>query len=148
MPTYDYKCNACKHRFELFQSMKDSAKRKCPKCGKNTLERLIGTGAAILFKGSGFYETDYRSESYKKAADADKATPAPDSKTDSKPEAKSDSKADSKPDTKSESSKSVSKSDPKPSSAKINKSAPSTPASSKSASESTSKSSKRRTSSK
>jgi len=71
MPTYDYKCNACGHRFELHQSMKDSPKRKCPRCGKNSLERLIGTGAAVLFKGSGFYQTDYRSDSYKKAAEAD-----------------------------------------------------------------------------
>lgn len=75
MPTYDYQCKACKHRFEQFQSMKDSALRKCPECGKNTLERLIGTGAAVIFKGSGFYQTDYRSESYKKAAEAD-AKPA------------------------------------------------------------------------
>jgi putative FmdB family regulatory protein len=72
MPTYDYVCNACGHRFELFQQMSDSVKRKCPKCGALKLERLIGTGAAVLFKGGGFYETDYRSESYKKAAEADK----------------------------------------------------------------------------
>ncbi len=72
MPTYDYRCGACAHEFELFQSMKDSPKRKCPACAKNTLERLIGTGAGVLFKGSGFYETDYRSASYKKAADAEK----------------------------------------------------------------------------
>jgi putative FmdB family regulatory protein len=71
MPTYDYKCNACDHRFEQFQSMKDKALKKCPSCGKNALERLIGTGAAVLFKGSGFYQTDYRSEGYKKAAAAD-----------------------------------------------------------------------------
>jgi len=82
MPTYDYKCKACGHAFELFQSMSDSSKRKCPACGKNTLERLIGTGAAVLFKGSGFYQTDYRSDSYKKAAEADK--PASDSKAESK----------------------------------------------------------------
>ncbi len=132
MPTYDYKCNACQHRFELFQSMKDSAKRKCPKCGKNALERLIGTGAAILFKGSGFYETDYRSESYKKAADAEKAPAPSDTKAESKPEAKSDAKPNSKSDTKSESQKSESKP------------AISQPASSKS----TSKSSKRRSPSK
>ena len=75
MPTYDYRCGACGHEFELFQSMKDSPKRKCPKCAKNALERLIGTGAAVLFKGSGFYQTDYRSESYNKARDAD-AKPA------------------------------------------------------------------------
>jgi putative FmdB family regulatory protein len=71
MPTYDYRCKSCEHEFELFQKMSDGVKRKCPECGKNTLERLIGTGAAVLFKGSGFYETDYRSESYKKAAKAD-----------------------------------------------------------------------------
>lgn len=71
MPTYDYKCNGCGHRFEQFQSMKDKALKKCPECGKNTLERLIGTGAAVLFKGSGFYQTDYRSEGYKKAAAAE-----------------------------------------------------------------------------
>lgn len=98
MPTYDYRCSACQHEFELFQSMKDPAKRKCPACGKNALERLIGTGAAILFKGSGFYETDYRSESYRKAAEADKA-PAPDAKPDSlKPESKAGPKPDSTPD--------------------------------------------------
>ncbi|MDX9912414.1 MAG: zinc ribbon domain-containing protein [Phycisphaerales bacterium] len=71
MPTYDYACRACGHEFELFQSMKDASKRKCPKCGKNALERLIGTGAAVIFKGGGFYETDYRSETYKKAAKAE-----------------------------------------------------------------------------
>ncbi|MGP1347919.1 MAG: FmdB family zinc ribbon protein [Phycisphaerales bacterium] len=79
MPTYDYRCTACAHEFEEFQSMSAKPLRKCPACAKNTLERLIGTGAGIIFKGSGFYETDYRSESYKKAADADKplaSTPA------------------------------------------------------------------------
>ena len=72
MPTYDYVCDACNHAFELFQSMTDSVKRTCPKCKKRKLRRLIGTGGAIMFKGSGFYQTDYRSESYKKAAAADK----------------------------------------------------------------------------
>ena len=72
MPTYDYVCDACDHAFELFQSMTDPVKRKCPKCKKRKLRRLIGTGGAIMFKGSGFYQTDYRSESYKKAAAADK----------------------------------------------------------------------------
>lgn len=71
MPTYDYKCNACSHRFEQFQSMKDKPLRKCPECGKSALERLIGTGGAIIFKGGGFYQTDYRSESYKKSAEAE-----------------------------------------------------------------------------
>jgi putative FmdB family regulatory protein len=72
MPTYDYECNACGHGFELFQSMTDSVKRKCPECGKHRLQRLFGTGAAIVFKGSGFYQTDYRSESYRKGAEAAK----------------------------------------------------------------------------
>lgn len=83
MPTYEYECKACHHRFDLFQSMSDPHKRKCPKCGKNTLERLIGTGAALIFKGSGFYQTDYRTESYKKSAEADKKPS--ESKPDSKP---------------------------------------------------------------
>jgi putative FmdB family regulatory protein len=73
MPTYDYVCDACDHAFELFQSIKEESKRKCPECGKQKLRRLIGPGAAIVFKGSGFYKTDYRSESYKKAAAADKS---------------------------------------------------------------------------
>ncbi|MFZ2875757.1 MAG: FmdB family zinc ribbon protein [Phycisphaerales bacterium] len=93
MPTYDYKCGACGHQFEHFQSMKDVPLRKCPKCAKSKLERLIGTGAAIIFKGSGFYQTDYRNESYKKAAEADK--PASESKPDTKPDTKPETKADS-----------------------------------------------------
>ncbi len=72
MPTYDYRCQQCGHEFELFQSMTAKLKRKCPECSEPKLKRLIGTGGAVIFKGSGFYETDYRSESYKKAAEADK----------------------------------------------------------------------------
>jgi putative FmdB family regulatory protein len=71
MPTYEYQCDACEHGFEEFQSMSEAALTKCPKCGKKKLRRLFGTGAAILFKGSGFYQTDYRSESYKAAAKAE-----------------------------------------------------------------------------
>jgi putative FmdB family regulatory protein len=71
MPTYDYVCDGCGHAFELFQSMTDSVKKTCPKCHKKKLRRLIGAGGAIVFKGSGFYKTDYRSESYKKGAAAD-----------------------------------------------------------------------------
>ena len=71
MPTYDYICQACDHAFEEFQSITAKPLRKCPVCGKPKLKRLIGIGAGIIFKGSGFYETDYRSEHYKSAAKAD-----------------------------------------------------------------------------
>ena len=60
MPTYQYECGACEHVLEAFQSMTDKKLKKCPKCGKNKLQRLIGTGSGIIFKGSGFYETDYK----------------------------------------------------------------------------------------
>jgi putative FmdB family regulatory protein len=73
MPTYDYVCDACDHKFELFQSIKEDAKKKCPECGKPKLRRLFGIGSAVMFKGSGFYQTDYRSDSYKKQASADKS---------------------------------------------------------------------------
>jgi putative FmdB family regulatory protein len=106
MPTYDYRCNACDHEFELFQSMSAGVKKKCPECGKMALERLIGTGAAVMFKGSGFYETDYRSDSYKKSAEADKKA------SEAKPETKSESKSESKTDSKA-GKKSESKSAPK-----------------------------------
>ncbi len=72
MPTYDYECDACGHSFELFQSITEPVQRKCPECSKKKLRRLFGTGAAIVFKGSGFYQTDYRSEAYKKSAKAEK----------------------------------------------------------------------------
>lgn len=66
MPTYDYQCNKCGHEFEYFQSMNDDRLTKCPQKGcRGKVERLLGTGAGIIFKGSGFYETDYRSKSYK-----------------------------------------------------------------------------------
>jgi putative FmdB family regulatory protein len=71
MPTYEYHCDACEHEFEEFQSMSEPELKKCPECGKKKLRRLFGSGAAILFKGSGFYQTDYRSDSYKQAAKAD-----------------------------------------------------------------------------
>jgi putative FmdB family regulatory protein len=73
MPTYDYECNACGHEFEEFQSIKAEPIRKCPQCGKKKVRRLIGIGAGVIFKGSGFYQTDYRSESYKAGAAKDKA---------------------------------------------------------------------------
>jgi len=72
MPTYDYICDACGHEFEAFESIKADPQTECPACHEAKLRRKIGAGAAILFKGSGFYQTDYRSESYKQRAKADK----------------------------------------------------------------------------
>jgi putative FmdB family regulatory protein len=60
MPTYEYECSACNHAFEALQSMTEAKLTKCPKCGKKKLQRLIGSGAGMIFKGSGFYETDYK----------------------------------------------------------------------------------------
>jgi putative FmdB family regulatory protein len=71
MPTYEYKCLRCKHRFEQYQSIKDEPLKRCPKC-RGKVQRQIGSGAGIIFKGSGFYATDYRSEGYKKSAKAEK----------------------------------------------------------------------------
>jgi len=93
MPTYDYKCRGCDHRWEEFQSITAEATRKCPECGKKKAERIIGAGAGILFKGTGFYQTDYRSEGYKKAADADKKASAPHSEKKSDGGGKKASKA-------------------------------------------------------
>jgi putative FmdB family regulatory protein len=101
MPTYEYHCEKCKKDFDLYQSMKDDPITICPKeqCrqktwGKGKVRRLLGTGAGLIFKGSGFYTTDYRSEGYKEAAKSDAAASKP---AESKPaEAKtSDSKTDS-----------------------------------------------------
>ena len=71
MPTYEYDCGACGAKVEFFQSMSEAPRKKCPECGKSKLTRRIGTGAGILFRGSGFYQTDYRSSSYKQGAEAD-----------------------------------------------------------------------------
>jgi putative FmdB family regulatory protein len=83
MPNYDYHCQKCNKTFEFFQSMKDDVLKVCPKeaCSKKTwgkgkVVRQIGTGAGLIFKGSGFYITDYRSDSYKTAAKSDAAPPA------------------------------------------------------------------------
>ena len=104
MPTYDYICDACEHAWELFQKITDDPVKKCPECGKKKAVRQFGTGAAIMFKGSGFYETDYRSDSYKKSAKADKK-----SKSDSSDKKSDSGKSDSS--AKSDSSSSSSKSD-------------------------------------
>lgn len=88
MPTYEYQCKTCGSTFDVFQSITASplAKAECGQCGAvRPVRRLIGTGGGVIFKGSGFYQTDYRSDSYKKAAKAEK-----------EPSGKSDSKGDEK----------------------------------------------------
>lgn len=85
MPTYEYECSQCSHRFEQFQSIKAEPIKICPVC-KGAIRRLIGSGAGIIFKGSGFYQTDYRSSSYQKKAEAEKPgakKPESDKKSDS-----------------------------------------------------------------
>src|SRR5438067_172380 len=77
MPTYEYQCDACSHNFDELQSFSEKPLKKCPKCGKAKLRRVLGTGAGIIFKGSGFYQTDYRSESYKSAAKAEQESAKP-----------------------------------------------------------------------
>ena len=139
MPTYEYKCNKCGHRFEKFQSIMSGPIRKCPECGKNAVERLISAGGGLIFKGSGFYITDYRDASYKDSVKAEsggdkgktdaaatpggEAKPAAssdskgeshkgDSKGESKPAAKSDNKSENKSENKTESK--PAKPEPKP----------------------------------
>ena len=118
MPTYDYKCDACGHTFELFQSIKADPVKRCPVCGKNKVKRLIGTGAGLIFKGSGFYITDYRDKAYTDKAKAESgassdAKPSEggaggETKTaESKPAAE---KSDAKPAAKAEPPKTASKS--------------------------------------
>ena len=89
MPTYDYQCKACGHRFEIFQSIKAKALKKCPKC-EGKIERLIGSGAGIIFKGSGFYQTDYRSKNYQEGSKKD--SPAKDKPSTEKPAEKKEKK--------------------------------------------------------
>ncbi len=117
MPTYDYRCKACGHLFQTMHGMTAPVLRKCPKCGKLKLERLISGGAGVIFKGSGFYETDYKrnrrgadsSNDSKEALEskAEKAkgekpveTPKAEPKSEPKSEAKSEGKSDAKPESK------------------------------------------------
>src|SRR5436853_5682469 len=105
MPTYEYQCDACGNKFEKFQSIKAGPIRKCPKCGKNKVRRLISTGAGLIFKGSGFYITDYRSDSYKEKAKSESGEKPDTSKSESgkKDAGKSEpAKSESKPAAKTE----------------------------------------------
>ena len=95
MPTYDYKCSACGHTFEQFQSITAEPLKRCPQCGKAKVKRLIGTGAGLIFKGSGFYITDYRDAGYKEKAKAESGGGG-ESKGDSQGESKADGKAETK----------------------------------------------------
>lgn len=99
MPTYAYVCQNCQHEFDAFQSIKAKPLRVCPACGQTALKRLIGSGAGIIFKGSGFYCTDYRSDGYKSAASTETGSKSksgdekkPDAKPAATPEAKSEPK--------------------------------------------------------
>jgi putative FmdB family regulatory protein len=109
MPTYDYLCDACHHEFEQFESITAEPQKKCPKCKKNKLRRLFGAGGGLIFKGSGFYQTDYRPDSYKKAAEADK--PKSESSSESSSKDSTSSKTESKSETTTANTKS---SDPSP----------------------------------
>jgi putative FmdB family regulatory protein len=93
MPTYEYRCSACEHKWEEFESITSKPMEKCPSCRKKKAERMISAGGGIIFKGTGFYQTDYRSENYKKGAKAE--SKANETKTESKAETKTESKSDS-----------------------------------------------------
>jgi putative FmdB family regulatory protein len=112
MPTYEYKCDACGNEFERFQSITAVPVKRCPECGKAKVRRLIGTGAGLIFKGSGFYITDYRDKSYSDKAKSESGATSSDGKAEAKSESKAEAKpAEAKSETKSESKP---KSEPKP----------------------------------
>jgi putative FmdB family regulatory protein len=104
MPTYAYVCQNCHHEFDAFQNITAKPLRECPACGKTTLKRLIGSGAGIIFKGSGFYCTDHRSDSYTKSAKTDTGGGKAAEK---KPETKSETPSAAKPETKEPKKKSA-----------------------------------------
>lgn len=110
MPTYEYVCRTCGYEMEAFQSMKDDPLTDCPECGRSALKRLIGRGAGIIFKGSGFYETDYKSNGKKpekESADSKKQesaeSPKKESSSTDNAKSSSDSKGESKPAARKES---------------------------------------------
>jgi putative FmdB family regulatory protein len=122
MPTYEYKCDACGNEFEKFQTMSSEPVKKCPKCGKNKVRRLISAGAGLIFKGSGFYITDYRDKGYSDQAKADTAAssekpvetkPSENSADSAKPAATESKPADAKTE-KPAAERATPKSEPKP----------------------------------
>ena len=124
MPTYEYKCDACGYAFERFHSMTAEPIKRCPECGKAKVKRLIGTGAGLIFKGSGFYITDYRDQSYTDKAKAESGTAT---------ETKSDAKADAKPAAAAEGGATAAPAEAKPSAAAKSEPAPKAETPSKSA---------------
>jgi putative FmdB family regulatory protein len=113
MPTYDYECPDCGHRFEAFQAMTAKPIRKCPSCGKRRVRRLIGSGLAPIFKGSGFYQTDYKAKPVDSSADKpaesrpqgsgpEEGAAKPKDSTENKPAEKPTKEPDKKPATKSQ----------------------------------------------
>ena len=110
MPTYDYECDACGHKQEVFQNISDPLLKKCPKCKKKKFRRLFGAGGGVIFKGSGFYTTDYRGDSYTKAAAADKPSESTSSSSDSSSSKSETKAAPSKSDSSSSSGSSSSSS--------------------------------------
>lgn len=109
MPTYAYVCENCHHEFDAFQSIKAKPLRECPACGQTTLKRLIGCGSGIIFKGSGFYCTDYRSDGYKSAAKTDSGSGSKPSerKTETKTVAASETKSEARAEPKEPKKKSA-----------------------------------------
>ena len=105
MPTYDYECQACGHGWELFQSMKDSPVKSCPECKKRKAKRLMGLGAGLIFKGSGFYETDYKRAGSDKKEGGGESSSSDSSSSESKGTDKKSTGSDSKPKKESSSKK-------------------------------------------
>ena len=102
MPTYDYRCEGCGHEMAIFHGMTEEARKTCPECNEDRLRRLIGSGAGIIFKGSGFYETDYKRA--RTSSESGQSSETESKSSESKTESKSD-KSDSKTDTKKDSKK-------------------------------------------
>ena len=102
MPTYAYRCKNCNYEFDQLQRIKDDLLKKCPSCGKDTLIRLIGGGGGLVFKGSGFYQTDYKKSNTSGGPAPESKSAKKKSKTESKSESKSESTSEAKPESKPE----------------------------------------------